>query len=317
MDYNVTSVNATAAQAIPIWIIIFDNVQLATAIIGVIANLMTLITLVKNGDDFSDIIRMLFKYQSALDCGCSLQACLLFTLPPWYSGNYYIDAIVCQAWYSQFLYWFNVLMSIWNLMTLACERYICVCHPLKYNILTTKHFYKVIFLQYIVGLIYLAPGLFQTRLREGLCRSEIYWDGAAMARFFYAYSIIAFFCSYVLPTTFFFVMYGLVVLSFKKRAKSNLGASGSAAVVEKASNELTKTAIVVTGIFIIALGVDLWYYTLANVGVVPYVFNSPIQKICVLFAVINSVANPFVYASFMPSYRKSVKKTFFKACCKE
>ena len=45
-------------------------------------------------------------------------------------------------------------------------------------------------------------------------------------------------------------------------------------------------------------------------GVTVYKMNSPIQKIGVLFAVFNSVANPFVYALLMPAYRKSILKTF-------
>ena len=38
--------------------------------------------------------------------------------------------------------------------------------------------------------------------------------------------------------------------------------------------------------------------------------NSPMQKVAVLFAVCNSVSNPFVYALLMPAYRKSVMLTF-------
>ena len=310
--------NGSVPEGLPAWAVALDNIQLTGAIVGVIANLMTMITLMKNGDDFSEIIRMLFKYQSALDCLICLQAALLFSLPPfWQAGNIPLDTILCQAWHSQCLYWLNVFLSVWNLVTLAIERYICVCHPLKYNLYTVSHFRRVVIILFIVSCVYLTPGLFQTRLIDGACVSQFFWDGATIAYLFWLYSISSFFLCYAIPCAFFFVMYGLVILSFKNRAKKNLGASGGASVIEKASTELTKTAIVVTVIFIISIGVDLWYYLLANTGLVPYVFNSPIQKIAVFFSVVNSVANPFVYASFMPSYRMSVKKTFFKSCSKK
>ena len=51
---------------------------------------------------------------------------------------------------------------------------------------------------------------------------------------------------------------------------------------------------------------------LGYTGVTEYKVNSPIQKVAVLFATCNSVANPFVYALLMPAYRKSVMLTL---CC--
>ena len=47
--------------------------------------------------------------------------------------------------------------------------------------------------------------------------------------------------------------------------------------LNKATRELTKTAIIVTVIFIISLGYDLWYYILGYSGVIEYKINSPLQ----------------------------------------
>ena len=49
-------------------------------------------------------------------------------------------------------------------------------------------------------------------------------------------------------------------------------------VIDSAAKQLTKTAITVTAIFIVALGYDLWYYLLGHLGVTKYVHNSPLQK---------------------------------------
>ena len=53
-------------------------------------------------------------------------------------------------------------------------------------------------------------------------------------------------------------------------------------VIDTAASQLTKTAITVTAIFIVALGYDFWYYILAYSGVADYIVNSPPQKIGML-----------------------------------
>ena len=45
------------------------------------------------------------------------------------------------------------------------------------------------------------------------------------------------------------------------------------------------------------------YYLLGNTGVFKYVQNSPEQKLGVFLAVANSCANPFIFFTFMPSFR--------------
>ena len=49
-------------------------------------------------------------------------------------------------------------------------------------------------------------------------------------------------------------------------------------VIDTAASQLTKTAITVTAIFIVALGYDLWHYLLGHLGVTEYIYNSPKQK---------------------------------------
>ena len=48
-------------------------------------------------------------------------------------------------------------------------------------------------------------------------------------------------------------------------------------VIDTAASQLTKTAITVTAIFIVALGYDGWYYFLGYSGATEYKLNSPVQ----------------------------------------
>jgi len=58
---------------------------------------------------------------------------------------------------------------------------------------------------------------------------------------------------------------------------------GHSCIVDRASTELTKTAIAVTIIFIISIGYDLNYYLLGYTGVTVYELGTPIQVVSYLY----------------------------------
>ena len=133
-------------------------------------------------------------------------------------------------------------------------------------------------------------------------------DGNAVEIFFKFFSIHWFVTGYTIPTILFVVLYGQVIYAFyKRRSKAELASSR---VIDKATSELTKTAIIVTAIFIVALGYESWYYMLGYNDVVPYVKNTPIQKVGIGTAAFNSACNPFVYGTLVPAYRKCLQLTF-------
>ena len=129
-----------------------------------------------------------------------------------------------------------------------------------------------------------------------------------------AFAISTWFTFFSIPTSLFIFLYGGVVNTFRKRqASPELAASR---VIDQATKQLTKTAIVVTIIFIISLGFDLNYYVLGYIGLTEYKMGDPLQKVAVLFSMLNSCANPFVYTLLMPVYRKHMVNTFFRCCQK-
>ena len=67
----------------------------------------------------------------------------------------------------------------------------------------------------------------------------------------------------------------MVVITLNRRKSQSDFKSNQ--IINKATSQLTKTAMLVTIIFIISLGFDLWYYVLAYNGVVAYILNSPLQ----------------------------------------
>ncbi len=49
-----------------------------------------------------------------------------------------LDQLICHLWHSQWCFWMSMLISIWNLVLIAFERFLAVCKPLKHQNLTSK-----------------------------------------------------------------------------------------------------------------------------------------------------------------------------------
>lgn len=293
------------------WLKIFDQCQLVMTITGVFANFLTFLTLSINGKAFSPMMLILLRHQSIVDSVVCLMASIYLLQPfMWVPGHYILDLIMCIWWNGQGTFWAVIYLSIWNLVILAYERYLAVCRPFYHNQLTSRKIGILISMTYLTGWIYAVAGSYQVRLSNGKCTPEYRTDSPLLESFFFAYGIFSFVTYYVLPCAFFFVFYGLVLIGFQKRRNSEMASSR---IIDKATSELTKTAITVTAIFIISMGFEFWYYMLGYTEVVSYTINSPIQQVALWMTSLNSVANPFVYGLLLPAYRKSLVTTF---CCR-
>ncbi|KAI0220083.1 hypothetical protein LSAT2_028397, partial [Lamellibrachia satsuma] len=285
---------------------------LALTCVGYVANKVTFITLLKNGHMFSPAICLLLKHQALLDSWVSAMGTILLLQPPlWKIGHYNFDLAVCYVWHSQAIYWATIYMSVWNLVAIAVERYIAVCHPFKHKDFQGTPVRVVLASMYVASVVILFPSYIQVRFEDNMCISEYLIPGKLGEDFFYGYSILCLFTLYLLPALAFMFLYGRIIASLRQRKKSSQ--SGTSKALKTVQTTITKTAFVVTLVFMVTIGFDAWSYTLGYTGVTNYEFGTPVQKIGVFFAVCNSVINPFVYLVFMPAFRDSLTKTF---CCR-
>ncbi|KAK2170857.1 hypothetical protein NP493_1129g00034 [Ridgeia piscesae] len=303
---------AAPVSGVETWAIVLDQCQLALTCIGYVANKVTFITLVKNGHMFSPAICLLLKHQALLDSWVSAMGTILLLQPPlWKTGRYGFDLVVCYVWHSQAIYWATIYMSVWNLVAIAVERYIAVCHPFKHNDFQGTPVRVSIASMYGASVIILSPSYMQVRFKDNMCISEYLIPGKLGEDFFYGYSILCLFTLYLLPALAFMFLYGRIVMSLRRHKKTSQ--SGTSKALKTVQVTITKTAFVVTLVFMVTIGFDAWSYTLGYTGVTNYEFGTPVQKIGVFFAVCNSVINPFVYLLLMPAFRDSLAKTF---CCR-
>ena len=171
-SYMYTDVNQTTEATVAgngIWMVVFNNVQLVLSIVGYIANQMTFITLVRNGDMFSPAIRLLLKHQALADSWiCAMGTIVLLQPPMWTTGNEYFDVAVCYLWHSQAPFWGAILLSVWTLAAIAVERYMAVCHPFKHaQIQGSIGIYSIVGM-YIGNVIVIWPSYGQVRFENSL-----------------------------------------------------------------------------------------------------------------------------------------------------
>ncbi|KAI0220079.1 hypothetical protein LSAT2_028393, partial [Lamellibrachia satsuma] len=299
-----TAFNQSAGSENPRYWACLVSSQLVLSIVGYLANKITFITLLRNGDMFSSSICILLKHQALVDSWiCAMGTILLLQPPMWTTGNTYFDAAVCYLWHNQSLFWGAILLSVWNLAAIAVERYMAVCRPFVYNHVQRQHVYYSFAAMYIANIVIILPGLFQVRFDAGVCLREFLIQGPIGEQLFYAYSLVWFFAVYLLPVTSYVCLYGKVIITlYRKKSCSK--------AIDSAQSTITKTAFTLTVIFVFAIGFDAWAYLLGYTGVVEYEIGSTKQEVGMFFSLFNSVVNPFVYLVLMPPFRLSLKKTF-------
>ena len=113
---------------------------------------------------------------------------------------------------------------------------------------------------------------------------------------------------YGCPCSLFIILYGRILLLFKKRQLNRDFAKSK--TIDNASKQVTKTIVIVSLCFIIFLGVDNFYLLMVTVGPIDFNINSSTQKITVFLSMLNLCNNPVVYIIAMPTFRHSIRKTF-------
>ena len=293
-------------------LVVFTYLQTILTAIGLIANLVALMTLTLNGKVFPPISCLLLQHQAVADSFVCIMAIGMYTQPfMWMTGNGTFDFLLCQVWHGQAIYWGGVLLSVWNLVFIAVERFVMVIYPFKGELMRPVHIYVAFIVMYAFSVIFVGPGYVQIKYAKetGTCVGEYYFDTQVFQKFMVGFKIFWFFISYVIPIVFFAVLYSKIVWTLRQRQRALEGMQQHSRIIDIAEQQLTRTAIAVAVVFTICLSWDAWIYMLDGVGVTSYGHHTPVQVFRLFLVTVNSCANPFIYSASLPIFRKSLKQT--------
>ena len=294
--------------------------------VGLIGNLTTLLTLAIQEKVLPKIGRILLMHQTLLDTFVCIMSLGYYSQPyMWMTGNITFDRVLCHAWHGQAVFWSVVLMSVWNVVFIAYDRFMLITHPLQHRNMRLNFIYKVFALIYILGFICLIPAFFFVKFEHPCgkfdkCVDEPFVDSPGFWGF---YGVFWFFIVYAIPIVVLLALFTKIKLQLHKNKQSfnellNANASKPpvgntrALRLEMADQQMTKTAIAVAIVFIISLSWDAFYCMLGFTDKIKYEFNKPFQVTGVFLATFDSCCTPFIYAASMPVFRRSLQISFHR-----
>ena len=295
---------------------LLKSLKCTVTVAGLIGNVITFITLSINGKDLPIIGRFLLIHQATVDTFVCLMSLGMYIQPfMWMTGNTTFDFLLCQIWHGQPIYWGAVLLSVWNVVLIAHERFMLILHPFKHQTISITRISKVLAVLYLLSIMCLLPAYLQVMYdpNSKKCLNMYYIQTDDFYHFMQFYGVFWFFIVYAIPITILIVLYTKIIVQlrgmyqvseiFKSQEEDNQ-------IYELADRQITKTAIAIAVAFIISIGWDAFYCLLGFTGIIKYEFNKPLQVIGVFLSTLNSCTTPFIFAAFMPIFRKALKETF-------
>ena len=287
---------------------VFTYIASLITLIGLVANLATLLILIMNGRTLPLIGRILLTHQATVDSFVCLMAIGMYLQPfMWTTKLASFDLLLCQIWHGQAIYWGAVLLSVWNVVLISFDRFMLICHPIKHRNIEKSTMWKVFVIMYILSILFMIPSYLQVKydFNTGGCLDQYYIDGDGFKKFMRFYGLGWHLILYAIPIGILITLHTFMKKRLRERQKIH-----RSLVLDSADRQITKTAIAISVVFICSLGWDAFYCSLGFAGLIEYEFNKPLQIIGVFLATFDSCSTPFIYAVSMPLFRSAVKKTF-------
>ena len=314
MDENVQNRSIYPTNSSEDWNILFQDfkgpVSITGSCIGIISNFIVLVVLAREANGLPrHMIRLLIN-QSFIDFAvCIFMANFILKYGGnWMTGIYVLDLIICYTLNCDMLYWTFAFISAHGLVCIASERYMAICRPFTYLKWKNSRRLSVglCLSIYVYGIIVTLPYYLSVQFRDGVCLVNI--NGKQESGYYTIQPFLWLVTYYFIPVTLCASLYICILRTLQR--SMNLEKHSENKTVSKASIQLTKTALTVTLLFVICVGIDTIPYVLVTIG---YIGNTVTMHIIQLSCItINSMVNPFIYVITMPFFMSSLKRLF---CC--
>ena len=296
--------------------LVLSGFKVFVTVIGLLANLATLLTLIVNKTTFST--RTLLINQAFIDAIVCLLGLLIYTQSVnSMTNNNTINFLLCHVWQSQAMYWGAVLLSVWNVVMIALDRFQIINARGGPQMIRRRGRKISITIMYVASVFFQIPAYLQVQYDQNTGKCEdwmtISTNDDLFVKFMIFYGYGWFFTMYIVPIGCLIGMYGEIILYLRRNKQTlrELLDKRSSITLDTTDRQVTQMAITIAIVFILSLSWDAFYCLFGFTGLTPYEFNSTLQTTGVFLATIDSCATPFIYAFTMSKFRADLKATFF------
>ena len=239
VNNNVTGLVTTLESVVnsggrPQWRRILDIIQIILLIWGISTNLGSALCFREQPEGFS--------HNRVHDSGVT---CLLGSWSLLFWLYYVHDRIV---------YWVVASNSYYGLVLIAMDRYLAVVKSITYKTITVTKILVALLIIYLLNiLVFVWPFALLVKMDGDKCVAGYTLKGEAGVVHGKVHAVVMTAYHYVLPCLLFMGLYGQAIYTLKKKKKEESAVEGSA-TVERASAQIVKAAIAVTGIFMCTIG---------------------------------------------------------------
>ena len=222
------------------------------------------------------------------------------------SGTY--DILICRLWYSTFFLWATMNSSVYNLMTIALERYTCIVHPIMYKNKITVQFVMVLCsAAWVLGAVVV---FFYTILPAEIDENQYcnyYWSdestqvGLGMFNFAFNFALP------LLIMVFCYVKIMMVLKSRSNKVNTTVSSQVKNDNITRVNSNVFKTVVTVTICFFICWTPSRCLYFMFNLGY-DVDLSSWYCHLVIIISYVNSCCNPFVYVAQYEQFKKGMQK---------
>ncbi|XP_071490341.1 allatostatin-A receptor-like [Diadema antillarum] len=293
----------------PIEINLWLSLQLVSAVVGIIGNLLVIVVLFKRRAK-NRSTDTLINALAVADFMTSL------FLLPWPTAltmpNNVLGWLYCKIIFNHYPLWVCISASVYTLTAISVERYIAIKHPIYFNRIVTKRRVNIVIgCMWIIGLITPLPARFVFTIHPMTYACIILYDKP------YKNLMVSLFLGtmrLIIPLlTMLFTQSAIIIelyLQSKKFRRNTKGDAPSFHIV--ARTRVIKMMMVVIGFFFLFWTPLNMYFILIGFQAVPVsnLIDELMYELFIVLGCYNSCINPIIYTLRGANFRAAVKDLF-------
>ena len=316
MDFNVTGTTmelpVDSSGFYSAYDAMFQVLYIVIPGFGLPGNLLAIIVMTSSADIRRKPVNMFMIHQSIID----FCACLVLMLTKMYdtidiTQSHVLQVFLCRIWVTNNALWGLVNCSINNLVFLTLERFWATKKPLQYNPDAVRQRLPYIFLlAWLLGIGTYLPKMTTSRIIDGRCIPyvDVHSDTIMSLLMPYYFGLAT-----VIPTTVMIYCYISIGITLRKSAlfQKSSDEQPQSMKLGRAQMNLYQTCVLLMVVFVLCNSVHAAGFVLYTIGYYDSL-NNDYYRVSVLFVILNSCLNPYIYSVRYREFQDQLKVLFLR-----